>query len=72
MKHGWYPIETAPLDGTKVDLWTEYGARAVDQSYSIHKWWNGRPVGPLEWGPYDERPPEPTHWRPIPPPPDDV
>lgn len=64
----WLPIETAPKDGTTIDLWTKYLQRVADA-----KWMNGRWV---VWGTNGfESPdweavfPEPTHWMPLPNPP---
>lgn len=64
----WLPIATAPLDGTRVDLWTEpdegleqgMRGRVPDCAWSplLRCWWersNDRPV----WG-------IPTHWMPKP------
>lgn len=66
----WKPIETAPKDGTIVDLWTRIGERWTDCHWNVDKgdwlrWgldsWGGngwqRIVDPL------------THWMPLPPPP---
>ncbi len=71
----WKPIETAPKDGTKIDLWYPHGIGRVIDSYwhSIQAW------GRDEQIPADEGDPteiafvtlgcEPTHWMPLPEPP---
>lgn len=69
-KDGWQPIETAPKDGTEVDLWVEpvsdapaefraqnWPRRVANTYYSNYHWLAA------EW------PWEPTHWRPLPTPP---
>lgn len=62
----WQPIETAPDDGTQVDLWCESehegfdGQRFID-CYWIYKKWAGIPADPMKW--------HPTHWMPQPEPP---
>lgn len=65
----WRPIETAPKDGTRVDLWQQ-GHRVTDAFWDEgEEWWcidslysDGEPC-PLAVSP------EPTHWRPLPAPP---
>lgn len=72
-KPQWQPIETAPKDGTPVDLWcsprglSAGGGRTPDCWYSIGKWWR-----------YDEKYGDDqcrvevgnaTHWIPLPEPP---
>ena len=76
---GWRPIETAPRDGTVIDVWlgraepedVEFycGPGNTRRAASWH-WHKGkfRPAMGLE----DAVPPvfvQPTHWRPLPPPP---
>lgn len=66
---GWRPIETAPRDGTRVDLWQQ-GHRFTDAFWDEgEEWWcidsrysDGEPC-PLAVSP------EPTHWMPLPAPP---
>ncbi|WGR59952.1 DUF551 domain-containing protein [Paracoccus ferrooxidans] len=68
----WQPIETAPRDGTKIDLWTGYNERIADSM-----WLNGR--GWVFWGTdgfespgWEKVFPAPTHWMPLPQPPEDA
>lgn len=68
--NGWQPIETAPKDGTWVLLWCRSNnplilvggySREFLQDYSWEGWidrYNGEDV------------PTPTHWRPLPEPPE--
>jgi hypothetical protein len=77
----WQPIETAPKDGTEIILYrpsdehrsakrwiswwydkteTQYGRI----TYEVHEWWGGTFLSDPE-----RRPPEPTHWMPLPEPP---
>jgi len=72
---GWQPIETAPKDGTIIDLWAvskhkKEGLRVAGCWWSIDmkgfpirrkKIWVGFPYDPMKW--------EPTHWMPEPAPP---
>ncbi|MDE2019724.1 MAG: DUF551 domain-containing protein [Patescibacteria group bacterium] len=71
----WQPIETAPKDGTKIDLFvmstaSGRGGRIPDCVWQSHKnkwkshWFhgNGFEATRVSWF-------EPTHWRPIPEPP---
>lgn len=64
----WLPIETAPKDGTLVLLWQKGHPQFVGE-YVIDRWWTE-----AEWANDCERlrPPEcdPTHWQPLPPPPE--
>ena len=62
--HGWLPIETAPSDGTKVDLYCAWAqTREVDAHWDGKRW--------INWGTDDfespgwEEVPNPTHWMPI-------
>ena len=77
----WQPIETAPKDGTAVVL---YGKGLLRSGYEqavgvyipIHgedddstiRWWH---VEDGKFGPYAIRGPSPTHWMPLPPPPEE-
>ncbi len=69
-EEGWRPIETAPTDGTPVDLWVDIVEEAPNSFhlenephrvartyYADYRWFGG------EW------PWKPTHWRPLPAPP---
>jgi hypothetical protein len=73
MMSEWQPIETAPRDGTKADLWDRGGFRWTNQSWSVHQWSNGKPAGAPCWGPGSSGnpPPNPSHWMPLPAPPTD-
>lgn len=53
---GWLPIETAPRDGTPVDLWHRAGFRIVDT------WWDGTD---LCWSCVMDDSAF-SHWRPVP------
>ncbi|WP_396660643.1 DUF551 domain-containing protein [Methylobacterium bullatum] len=74
-EEGWEPIETAPKDGTEVDLWAvkDHG-RSAGRRTNCH--W-GRPVFGAEYfgnpgwrGLENQYSSEtPTHWRPLPAPP---
>ena len=71
----WQPIETAPLDGTYIDLWDGYmNCRVTDAAWTYHYYRNGKPEGPKSWG-IDSRDwafcEKPTHWMPIPKPPEE-
>lgn len=67
----WQPIETAPKDGERVDLWATdifgHGQRFADCYWQIAQWpeqhdrWVGLPEGRRNWNP--------THWQPLPEPP---
>lgn len=63
--HGWRPIETAPKDGTLVDLWVcdgSVGDRLADCQWLGGKWFWRYPTA-------SEVSSTPTHWQPLPPPP---
>lgn len=57
MTNPWQPIETAPLDGTYVDLWLQGplnpGNRCPDCWYDCGQWWHdyGRDgnLNPADW-----------------------
>ena len=67
---GWQPIETAPKNGTFIDLWDDkYMYRITDARWAYHYWENGKPIGEKSWGPSDRDGPfcgKPTHWMPLP------
>lgn len=68
----WHSIETAPKDGTIVDLWVagphNAGNRQPDCWFSDAEWW-------CDFGDQGEQQPGiyigdvPTHWMPLPEPP---
>ena len=69
----WQSIDTAPKDGTKIDVWDGH-ERVADVAWHMHGCWDGEQSGPAwsfqEWH-HDERhwhevDPAPTHWMPIP------
>jgi hypothetical protein len=67
----WKPIETAPKDGGKVDLWAKLWNPKTDDFYRCR-------FTDCYWSPVDHEwrgvPQEfrPTHWMPLPDPPKDV
>ena len=74
---GWQPIETAPKDGTKIDLWAD-GGRLVDARWrSISEMHEDDPETYAWYWPEIETEGEyarwvevqigiaPTHWKPI-------
>lgn len=70
LKEGWRPIETAPKDGTRVDLWVPPYGRIVNCLWDVaaNRWVaRGEPdeegCDEIAFGP------RPTHWREIPAPP---
>ena len=69
----WQPIETAPLDGTTIDLWdSDYKVRVTNASWDYHYWSNCKPVAPKSWGRGSTDGPfvgNPTHWMLPPSPP---
>lgn len=70
----WLPIESAPKDGTKIDLWYPHGIGREPNSYwhSIQAWGYDVPATdrhhPQEMD-FMTRGCEPTHWMPLPNPP---
>lgn len=65
---GWRPIETAPKDGTEIDVWCASDAEGDDGGYRIARvWWC---CVDRCWRSYsDERMQwahQPTHWMPLP------
>lgn len=66
----WITIETAPKDGTKIDVIDRYGNRTTDVWFSakgnwLH-WWESDFGGMAQVGLTIP----PTHWMPIPAPPE--
>lgn len=62
---GWQPIQTAPRDGTHIDLWITTGDRG--RRYADCAWdrerdaWDFGPTAMVS----DAHTARPTHWRPI-------
>lgn len=56
---GWQPIESAPRDGTVIDLWAN-GLRYADA------YWDGGCFSVLDSTGYGVEVDEPTHWMPLP------
>lgn len=69
----WQPIETAPMDGTQVDLWAGHlagripNARWNAQAFRWEEWFQDG-VGTMRWNAVVYTP---THWMPLPKPPND-
>lgn len=78
----WQAIDTAPKDGTDIDLWCR-SYRTTDARWALRKDWHRRPLGE-GWCVAHPEPPftqdgeeyfgfpisnEPTHWMPLPSPP---
>lgn len=63
----WQPIETAPKDGTNI-LIHELGDTFVAWWLNgLERWVDGKWTEMDGWVTYD-----PTHWMPLPPPPEDA
>lgn len=67
----WQPIETVPKDGCEVDLWcinisrgSDGAARFPGMSWDGQRWEDWRYILESKW--------RPTHWMPIPAPPEQV
>lgn len=62
----WHTVESAPRDGTKIDVWTAGGERwpnvwwEPDKHDWLHWWWDGFGMGCQR---LNERI---THWMPLP------
>lgn len=69
MNNGWLPIESAPKDGTKIDVW-HVNERVTDVYWSEIQdaWCFDGFFGPEEPTPISSLP-APTHWQPLPAPP---
>ena len=61
----WQPIETAPRDGTTVLLWLVDGQMMIDGEYAIQGFHSAR-----AWRTEFHVTAEPTHWQPLPTPPE--
>lgn len=57
----WQPIETAPKDGTVIDIWTTNRGRIVNVAYTLDDF-----DGTYYWGCENGGVYEPTHWMPLP------
>jgi hypothetical protein len=64
----WQPIETAPKDGTTIDVCNRWGDRSADVAWVDGKWryWGVDGFGSPGWVSLDL---SPTHWMPLPEPP---
>ncbi len=61
---GWRGIESAPKDGTRIDLWVA-GRRITDSRWARNDADSTVPFGEPRWqGFYGLQ--EPTHWMPLP------
>jgi len=59
----WLPIETAPKDGTEIDVWA--GERVTNAHFRNGEWreWSQGEFGYSDWRRIRE---QVTHWMPIP------
>lgn len=67
----WQPIETAPKDGTRILVATKYGIEVAEWEERAPQWgvvpaWIGMGLSTYE----EDRELTPTHWMPLPPPPE--
>lgn len=60
----WLPIETAPKDGTWVLIFEEWNTEKPHKNWTISRFHNGKWSYRQTFGP--------THWMPLPSPPEDV
>jgi hypothetical protein len=65
----WQPIETAPKDGSVIDLWTSCGERVPDAKWTRHMGWVIWGTDSFESPGWERVFPSPTHWMPLPAPP---
>ena len=73
---GWLPIETAPKDGTRVDLWAD-GGRQTNAFWERGEWLKhirfvfnrNRPSGDMSGAWRSRVVADPSHWMPLPSPP---
>jgi len=63
----WLPIETAPKDGTEIDVWVKNGFRIINVRWKVDGgyWVYNRDY--INWNWLGALP---THWLPIPKPPE--
>jgi len=65
---GWQPIETAPKDGSKIDLWVEW--EGEHGSRYANSFWSGSDADGWNLGGHAQNQyvvrPTVTHWRPLP------
>ena len=79
----WQPIETAPRDGTPILIWQPDGKRNMltvneqgdrveydDNRYAIGYWRVWQKVSKWMWGNRNCSHVSPTHWMPLPKPPE--
>lgn len=64
----WQPIETAPKDGTKIDVWCPGYGRIADARFVEGRWreWGINECDQMTWVQIGDRI---THWMPLPEPP---
>lgn len=72
MNNAWQPIETAPRDGTIIDIWAN-GERITDCKWISDDFYCFEDHGDYEsywdWFKVSEWHGNPTHWMPVPAPP---
>ena len=61
----WQPIETAPKDGTEIDIFTHHGERVTNAKWMRGKWmqWGRNDYGDATWVTITG---QATHWKPLP------
>lgn len=68
----WMDISTAPKDGTEIDLWCRNISHGSDATLRVPgMWWDSEIDRWVDWrDDMLEQKWRPTHWMPLPPPPD--
>lgn len=63
----WQPIETAPLDGTQIMLWSSVNGAIIAQWSPRPAFWDTGFASEMDGDPIEVI--DPTHWMPLPKPP---
>lgn len=64
---GWWPIDTAPIDGSEILISGHYGCNPEAPQFVVISRWERD-----EWAHYPARFYLVTHWMPLPTPPDPI
>jgi hypothetical protein len=68
----WQPIETAPKDGSQIDVFVLHRGRVCNVRWSLNGCWSEYALDDFDGTSWQKLDGLPTHWMPLPKPPKEI